>query len=113
MKPRSPPACLICSPAESVKKYEAVGRVGRLFPGKSGIDDKLVLTKPLTKFPEGHPREGQVLEYICSKCAWCRANQEAAEDGVTVMWYQSCAKCGERHVTTEKGKCASCDLGLL
>ena len=131
MKPRSPPACIICSPPESIKKYQAVGKVGRLFPGKSGIDDKLVLMKKISEFPEkynftitdgeGKPiaaqpqtkRAGQPLEFICSKCAWCRPNPEAEVDGVTFMWYQSCAKCGERHITTELGKCAHCDLGLL
>lgn len=121
MKPRTPPCCVICSPPESRKKYEATGRAGRLFPGKKGIDEHLVLTKPISYFPDDFPdanegqikRAGQPLEFICTKCAWSRPNPEAEVDGFTKMWFQSCGKCGERHITTELHKCAICDLGLL
>lgn len=124
MSPRHTPCCIVCSSKEAIVKYEARGKVGRLFPGKLGLSKNLTLMKPLTQFPKDHPivtlsngaklsRAGETLEYHCDECGWSRPNPDAEVDGVTFMWFVSCTKCGERHISTELDKCASCDLGLL
>lgn len=93
------PACKNCNKPELVKAYE---KYGSLYAKLTNFTTKIVLLKRVSDF-----------EFICGKCIWCRPDPVLEHDGVTKLWYQSCDKCGERHITNELGKCAHCDLGLF
>lgn len=97
---RIPPACIKCSEPDAIAAYEKYGIAFSKFVAKltGGL-------KTTTRISE--------VEFMCSKCTWCRPDPILEHDGVTKLWYQSCKKCNERHITTELGKCAHCDLGLL
>jgi len=91
------PCCKTCNTPEVVDGYEKFGNAYEKLSG-----NKVVLCSRLSE-----------VEFICTKCAWCRPDPILEHDGTTKLWYQSCDKCKERHITTELGKCAKCDLGLF
>lgn len=100
--PPSTPCCKICSSKEAIIKYESKGVAGKLFPGKLGMSKDLVLTKRISDY-----------EFHCTRCGWSRPDPILEHDGVTKLWYVSCNKCNERHISTDETKCAHCDLGVL
>ena len=99
---RIPPPCKQCSKGEAVFKYEARGESGWIYPESMAISQGLILTKRITAY-----------EFHCFKCGFSRPDPILENDGTTKLWYQSCQKCNERHITPEEGKCVSCDLRLL
>ena len=101
-KYRIPPACVVCSNQQAREAYEARGDAGWLYVGKLKMIDGLVLTKRISE-----------VEFHCFKCGWSRPDPILEHDGITKLWFVSCNKCGERHISTQDKKCASCDLGLL
>lgn len=96
---RPTPACINCNSPEIVEAYE---KYGVAYKKIKDFGSKIILCHRISP-----------VEFICTKCTWCRPDPKLEHDGTTKLWYQSCNQCGERHITTELGKCAHCDLGLL
>ncbi len=82
-----------------VSAYE---KYGVAYAKVTNFTNKLVLTKGISPF-----------EFFCTICTWSRPDPVLERDGITKLWYVSCGKCGERHISNELDKCAHCDLGVL
>ena len=80
----------------------AYQKYGVVYAKIAKVVGKLVLTKRISD-----------VEFFCTQCTWSRPDPILEHDGVTKLWYVSCKKCNERHISTEIDKCAHCDLGVL